>query len=239
MGVNELSDLNEDQRRQVEMQWQRQQHENFYLDLHLSSYGDTLEGFAVHKGVWNPAITSARYHASYLFHNNGRLFFGKKAIDMGTGSGLMAVVIARYGATNVTASDISPYAVENTKENARIFELCDKIKTAQGDLFENIDEAADCIVFNLPFFPAQPPSGDTISASMLNNGELIHRFLEDAPKYLNKNGVIVMPSYDLAGDTNDPRVQGPKYGYEVETTWIMNSDNGIQQGMLRIHELRR
>ncbi len=233
-----LNNLDEEQKKQVIMQWHNQQHERSKIDIPLSSYGDILEGFILHKDVWDPSITSARYHASYLFHNNGRLFYEKKAIDMGTGSGLMAIVMAKYGAAQVIATDISPKAVVNTIENVKKYDLENKIKIFQGDLFERIETKSDCIVFNLPFFDGDASKDDYISRSMLNSGKLIHRFLDEAPNYLTPDGTIVMPSYDLAGSTNDPAIHGPKHGYSVVTTWRIDTEHSIQKGGLKIHELK-
>ena len=105
-----------------------------------------------------------------------------------------------------------------------------KIKLVRGDLFENVQGRFDLIVFNHPFFGDTPRAGDTIAASMLNDGELVHRFLAEAPKFLKKNGVILMPFYSKAGKTNNPILQGPKHGFKVNTTFRTNSTSGLQKG---------
>ncbi len=229
--------LTEAQRRQVLMQWERHQHENFQTDFQITPYGDALEGFKVKRGVWNPTIVSARHHAGYLFYHN-YLFYGKNAIDIGSGTGLMGVVMSRYGAKKVVMSDISPKAVENTKENIIQFRLEDIAQVVQGDLFEKIKDKVDCITFMQPYFAGVPPQGDTISASMLAPPELIRRFLQEAPKYLTNGGIIVMPSFSLAGDLNNPEVVGQEQGYNVKTTFIADSITGLQKGKIAMHELR-
>ncbi len=113
-----------------------------------------------------------------------------------------------------------------------------RIQIVRGNLFENIHEKADLIVFNQPFFGDKPKAGDTIDASMLNDGELVGRFLAQAPNYLKKNGVIMMPFYSKAGKTNDPVIQGPKHGFKVETTFRTTSTSGLQTGEITVHELR-
>lgn len=73
---------------------------------------------------------------------------------------------------------------------------------------------------------------------MIMEPALFERFLNDAKKYLNLNGVLVICSYSLGGDLTDPVIVGRKLGYSVKTTWQHQSINGIQQGMIYMHELR-
>ncbi|MEI7563768.1 MAG: methyltransferase [bacterium] len=92
--------------------------------------------------------------------------------------------MVKYGAKKVTMTDISQKAVENAKANIQHFGL--KNATArESDLFSNITGKVDCITFMQPYFAGNPPEGDTISASMLANPELIRRFLQEAKNHLN------------------------------------------------------
>jgi release factor glutamine methyltransferase len=232
-----LALMNEAQKQIVLTQWQKHQHETHEVDYDVSGCEDVLKGFIVENGVWDPFLASGRYHARYLFYNN-HLFFGKTAIEIGCGTGLMDIVMAKYGAKKVIASDISPFACQNTLDNSKKFGLEDKIQVVRGDLFENIKEKADLITWMIPFFPGTTQEGDTISASMIMPPELFERFLKDAKQYLNPNGIILIPSYSLGGEFTDPMKIAPKLGYEVKRTWTHNSINGIQQGLLYMDELR-
>ncbi len=232
-----LPQLNESQKQQVNMQWYKHQHSKLIFDFEITPYGDKLKNFIVNPGVWNPDIVSARYHASYLYYNNARLFQNKHALDMGCGSGLMGIIMATYGARRVVCSDISIPSIENTKENINTFGLQKKMTSTQGDLFENIQEKFDFIAFMQPYFANNPPENDTIAASMLNNGELIKRFFIEVPEYLNPNAKILMPSFNLAGDVNNPTIQGSKYGFTVETTYSVECFTGLQKGIIGLHEL--
>lgn len=229
--------MNEAQKKIISLQWEKHQHEDFEVDYDVSGEGDVLNGFIVKKNVWNPFLASGRYHARYLFYHS-HLFFDKTIIEIGSGTGLMGVVMAKYGAKRVILSDISSVAVKNSEDNVKKFRLENFCSAIQGDLFENIKEKADMITWMIPFFTGNPPEGDTISASMIMPAELFKRFLEEAPKYLKKDGVIVLPSFSLGGDLTNPALVAKKFGYQIETTWIHKSTNGIQQGMLYMHELR-
>lgn len=232
-----LALMDEVQRKIVLTQWDKHQHEDSEVDYDISGERDLLRRFILKKGVWNPFLSSGRYHARYLFYHSD-LFQGKTVIEIGSGTGLMAVIMAKYGAKKVIASDISQEAVENTKQNINRFQVQKICSVVQGDLFENVKERADMIIWMIPFFAGVPPEGDPISASMIMKPELFERFLIDAKKFLKADGVIVIPSFSLGGDLTNPVIVGKKFGYDVKTTWAHKSINGIQQGMIYMHELR-
>jgi len=231
-----LSLMSEAQKQIVLTQWQKHQHETHEVDYDVSGEGDVLKGFIVEKGVWDPFLASGRFHARYLFYNN-HLFYGKTAIEIGSGTGLMSVIMAKYGAKKVIASDISKPAVENAAENVEKFGFQNKVEIVHGDLFENIKEKADLIIWMIPFFPGTTNIGDRISASMIMSPELFEKFLIESKKYLKPNGIILIPSYSLGGNSLDPMNIAPKIDYNVKRTWIHNSINGIQQGLLYMDEL--
>jgi release factor glutamine methyltransferase len=229
--------MSSEQKALVSKQWEKHQHDDFVVDYDVSGEKDLLEGFVINKGVWNPLIASGRYHARYFFYHSN-LFQGKTVAEIGCGSGLIGIVMAKYGAQYVTMSDISEKAVQNTKQNIKKFNLGAVASVLKGDLFENITKKVDLIVWMIPFFSGYPEGGDHISASMIMPPELFERFLVKAKNYLNPGGVIVLPSFELGGELTDPVLVAPRFGYEVRTTWSHRSINNIQQGMLYMHELR-
>lgn len=56
-----------------------------------------------------------------------------KVLDMGTGTGVLAILAEKKAATDILAIDIEPWSVENTVENARR-NACKNIRTATGDI---------------------------------------------------------------------------------------------------------
>ena len=234
----ELALLNPVQRGMVELQYEKHWHEDKEVDFDVSGEGDVLKGFKVNRGVWDPFLASGRYHARYLFYNSG-LFRNKVAVDMGSGTGLMSVVMAKYGAGKVIAGDISPLAVENSRENVIRFGVEDRVKVIQGDLFENIPGKADLIAWMIPFFDRKPGvKGDTISNSMLIDVPTLYRFLEESKDHLYGRGVVLMPSYSLSGSSARITKAATELGYSIDNRWIFKSDNGIQKGTHFMHELR-
>lgn len=232
-----LALMNPAQRKVVLTQWEKHQHEDHEVDYDVSGEGDWLRGFIINKSVWDPFLASGRYHARYLFYHSN-LFRNKTVIEIGSGTGLMSVVMAKYGAKKVIMSDISSAAVQNSEDNVKKFGLENICSITQGDLFENIKGKADMITWMIPFFPGDPPKNDTISASMIMPPQLLMEFIGKAHEYLNKGGVIIVPSFSLGGHLINPFYIGKKCGYKVETTWSHESINGLQRGMIYMHELR-
>ncbi len=74
----------------------------------------------------------------------------KKGLDIGTGSGAIAVSLAYYNKTlDMTASDISIRAIDTAKWNA--YENKVSLNLVLSDIFENITGTFDFIVSNPPY----------------------------------------------------------------------------------------
>lgn len=78
----------------------------------------------------------------------------KKVLELGAGSGLMAIFCAREQAS-VTASDINPTAIEGIKQNALANN--ENFKVVLSDLFDNLSVSDfDIILINPPYYPRTP-----------------------------------------------------------------------------------
>ncbi len=78
------------------------------------------------------------------------------AFDIGTGSGILAAVLARRGIRRVVATDQDPRALHCATENARNLGLTATIEVIAADLFP--DGRAPLVMCNPPWVPAQPSS---------------------------------------------------------------------------------
>ncbi|MBQ8507526.1 MAG: 50S ribosomal protein L11 methyltransferase [Clostridia bacterium] len=74
---------------------------------------------------------------------------GVTAIDVGTGTGILAIAAAHMGAKDVLAIDIDRVAVRVAEENAKINGFGGLIRCKAGDLLENVDEQADVVIANI------------------------------------------------------------------------------------------
>ena len=74
---------------------------------------------------------------------------GMEVMDIGTGSGILAIAAAHMGARHVLASDIDPVAVRVARENAQINGFADVIDCETGDLLEVAKAPADAVIANI------------------------------------------------------------------------------------------
>ena len=119
------------------------------------------------KGITVPAI-EGRIHPHYGVFSPVRgeyvdLVAGaslpagcKLAFDIGTGSAILAAVLARRGIKRVVATDQDPRALACASENARNLGLTAAIEVIEADLFPT--SRAPLVVCNPPWVPAQPSS---------------------------------------------------------------------------------
>lgn len=74
---------------------------------------------------------------------------GETVLDVGTGSGVLAIAAARLGAKSVVGLDIDSVAVEVAQENVRQAGLSDQIKIYQADSPTVFDSKADIVFANI------------------------------------------------------------------------------------------
>lgn len=102
-------------------------------------------------GVFHPRLFfSTRLLAKHIsaIRTNGRTF-----LDLGTGSGHIALMAARAGAV-VTASDVNPAAVACAERNAGDNGL--QLTTVLSDQFDHLPGHFDVIAINPPYYDRDP-----------------------------------------------------------------------------------
>ncbi len=70
-------------------------------------------------------------------------------VDVGCGSGILAIAAGKLGSKNIIAADIDPSAVETAKENIHMNGLSDVTEVRCGNLLDVIPEKADLVVANI------------------------------------------------------------------------------------------
>jgi len=140
---------------------------------------------------------------SYLLQRWVEKFVTGSVLDMGTGSGIQAVTAAsKKEVTHVLAVDINPAALIAAEKRAHINNVQAKIDFLHSDLFENVKGMYDWILFNTPYLPSE---GDADEASWVGGetgGEIIRRFLGEAPGFLEDGGSVLMIYSSLSGLTD-------------------------------------
>ncbi|WP_442928366.1 DUF7059 domain-containing protein [Microbacterium sp. LB16] len=114
-----------------------------------------------------------------------------RALDLGTGCGIQALLISRWAGT-VVATDISYRALAFAELNAHLNGVSN-IEFRHGSMFEPVEgEAFDLIVSNPPFVIT--PRVDGVPAYEYRDGglvgdALVEQFVRSAPAYLTRNGI--------------------------------------------------
>ncbi len=78
------------------------------------------------------------------------------AFDIGTGTGVLAAVLARRGVARIVATDQEPRALACTRDNLARLGLTAQVEVVQEDLFP--EGRAPLVVCNPPWIPARPSS---------------------------------------------------------------------------------
>ncbi len=137
---------------------------------------------------------------SYLLQKYVEKLVSGSVLDMGTGSGIQAVSAAlKDDVSQVLAVDINPAALIVAEKRAVLNNVVDKIEFRFSDLFSEVDECFDWIVFNTPYLPSTGESDEASWAGGETGGEVIRRFLKDAPEFLMDNGSVLMIYSSLSG----------------------------------------
>ncbi|UCE91695.1 MAG: methyltransferase [Methanobacteriota archaeon] len=143
--------------------------------------------------VYNPSDDS------YLLLKVVDVREGERFLEMGSGSGLIAIHAARAGA-DVVAADISPHAVECTRRNALRNGV--KVEAVRSDLFESIPQSFDVIAFNPPYLAEEKEPKSWIERSWSGGSggtDVSAAFLEQAPRHLAPNGRVYVILSSLGG----------------------------------------
>lgn len=159
--------------------------------VHLDVLGHALHPFF---GTYVPARTShLELFGTWLAQWSGAR---DRAIDVGTGSGVLAWMLARAGFGQVVATDIHENAVESVRRDlerhpAPIVPHC-------GDLLTSVDGTADLVVFNPPWLPGRVDS-PLDQALYFDDPGLFERFFAQARARLRPGGRVVVVFSDIGG----------------------------------------
>lgn len=175
-----------------------------------------LADFMGEKFIVNPSVLIPRDETEILVRHaidiiNTNNF--KTVLDVGTGSGCIACMIAKHTSSQVIGLDISSDALHTALDNASKLNLNNRAIFRKSDIFSNVKEGEtfDMIVSNPPYIP--PSEKETIQEEVKFDPEIAlftedekglefyQKITEDAPQILNKGGYLM---YELgAGQSAD------------------------------------
>ena len=151
-------------------------------------------------GVFRP-ISDSRFLADVLREQT--LPPRASALDLCTGSGILALTAAQRGARDVTAIDVSRRAVATVKLNARLNGL--RVRALRGNLFEPVGaQRFDAIVSNPPYVPSEddelPTRGPQRAWDAGRDGRLVlDQIIAGVDDHLRPGGFVLLTHSSLLG----------------------------------------
>ena len=142
----------------------------------------------------------------------------RRCLDVGCGTGLLAIQMARNGATHVHAIDIDQSAASNTMTNAFRNGVADRIAAAPVDLFPWVpEERYDVIVASLYQMPVDPFEQVSSHRPLDYWGRnLIDHLIGLLPDALADDGVAYVMQLSIIGQQRTAeRLQALGYGSRV------------------------
>ena len=166
-------------------------------------------GFANFMGedfIVNPSVLIPRDETEILVRKaveiiNKNNF--KFALDIGTGSGCIACMVAKLSECQIIGLDISTDALNTALDNASRLNLFNKAIFRKSDIYSNVkpNESFDIIISNPPYIPPSHKATiqkevtfDPESALFTSDEkglEFYEKITKDAPKILNKGGYLI------------------------------------------------
>lgn len=121
---------------------------------------------------------------------------GDDVLDVGCGSGILAIAAGLLGANNVLGIEIDPVAVEIGKSNVALNGLSENVKVVYGDLTKGVDFMADLVAANLM-------------------ADIVKILSKDVAKHIKPGGIYISSGIlaELAGDVGSVI---EKCGFEIE-----------------------
>ena len=151
-----------------------------------------------HENVYVPA------EDSYLLAENLEIKEGQSVLEIGTGSGIVAMYASRL-TDKITVSDINFDACELARKNFEANNI-ENIEILFGNMFEPVEKRKfDVILFNTPYLPIEDDEviDDTINYAFdggLNGRKVIDLFLNEVGNHLNDGGIVQMIQSSLSGN---------------------------------------
>ena len=141
---------------------------------------------------------------SYLLADNLEIKKGQSVLEIGTGSGIVAMYASKL-TDKITVTDINFDACELARKNFEDNNI-ENIEILFGNLFEPVkNRKFDVILFNTPYLPTEEGEvlDDTLNYAFdggLNGRKVIDLFLNEVGNHLNDGGIVQLIQSSLSGN---------------------------------------
>ena len=155
----------------------------------------------------NPSVLVPRPETEQLVDAALKCFKGGRALDLGTGSGNIAIALAKFVAkAHIVSVDVSTKDLQVAKSNARRHKVEERIEFVQADMqgyLEQSKEIFDLIISNPPYIPTDqlsrlPRDVQKEPAIALDGGEdglNFYRIIIQYTPHLLRGGACLMMEF--------------------------------------------
>jgi ribosomal protein L3 glutamine methyltransferase len=189
--------------------------------------------FYVNEHVLVPRSLMSTRFQDFL---NGVCWKNYRVLDLCTGSGCIGITLALLNKNiQVDLVDLSEKALEVALVNIKKYNLENRVRCIQSDLFENVAGPYDLIITNPPYVPEheylrQPAEIKNEPEMALNAGikglDIIDKIIAQAKNYLNPEGILI-------AEVGYSAVKPLKKKYpKVPFKWFNFRETALKQSML-------
>lgn len=186
----------------IQMQALKHAWELYQEGVHLA-----VLGFRVHPfyGTYVPTRTShLELFGTWLHRYPGPRH---RAIDVGTGCGVLAFMLARAGFDSVLATEVNPNAVESVRRQIAKLDPPLPVRVEHTDLLGSDVDEVDLVVFNPPWVKGEV--AEPLDAALVwDDEQLFSRFFDQAQARVSAEGRVVVV-FSTIGTLVQPDVPHP------------------------------
>jgi len=126
---------------------------------------------------------------SFLLQKQVKKFAKGFVLDVGTGSGILALeAVKKRTVKKVIAMDIQQKVIDHCQQHI----INKKIQFLKSNLFNEIEEKFDTIIFNPPYLPQNAKLKDLTLDGGKKGYEVLERFLNEVNDYLKPDGIVLI-----------------------------------------------
>lgn len=129
---------------------------------------------------------------SFLLQQFVKEFAFGDVLDLGCGSGIQGIeALKKKEVSSITFVDINEDALNYVEKN--VSKIYKPIKFIHSDLFENVKNKFDIIIFNPPYLPEDELDEEKLITTGGKQGyEILDKFFSEVKNHLNKEGIILL-----------------------------------------------
>ncbi len=220
------------------------EHEQFVAKLNAVNEKTTFTigdlELVAYPGVFSPIQSN---DTAWFAEQLPQLCKDKDVLEIGSGTGAIAITVAKEGAKSVASTDINPHAIANIKENQEKNQT--QFPVYEGSLFEPLpkDQKFDVIFWNHPFQKSEVEAQNTIEASMIDyKYQYLRAYIQNGFSYLAENGKLFLGTGNMEEYLQDIQQLADELGVKlklVSKTKILSFKGGTTEMELGLYQIEK